>query len=66
MSGSTYTERRGQLETYFDRTAADTWAKLTSTAKVSRIRETVRAGRDEPPPVAPMRDREIFDLLGFE
>lgn len=47
MSGSTYTERRGQLETYFDRTAADTWAKLTSTAKVSRIRETVRAGRDE-------------------
>jgi magnesium-protoporphyrin O-methyltransferase len=44
---NSYVERRGQLETYFDRTAADTWAKLTSTAKVSRIRETVRAGRDE-------------------
>jgi magnesium-protoporphyrin O-methyltransferase len=47
MSTSTYTERRGQLETYFDRTAADAWARLTSTAKVSRIRETVRAGRDQ-------------------
>ena len=47
MSETTYIQRRSQLETYFDRTAADTWAKLTSTAKVSRIRETVRAGRDE-------------------
>lgn len=46
MSNTTYLERRGQLETYFDRTAADAWARLTSTAKVSRIRETVRAGRD--------------------
>lgn len=46
MPQSTYLARRGQLETYFDRTAADAWARLTSTAKVSRIRETVRAGRD--------------------
>jgi len=46
MSHDTYLARRGQLETYFDRTAADAWARLTSTAKVSRIRETVRAGRD--------------------
>ena len=46
MSDTTYIQRRGQLETYFDRTAADTWARLTSTDKVSRIRETVRAGRD--------------------
>ena len=46
MGTSTYLQRRGQLETYFDRTAADAWARLTSTAKVSRIRETVRAGRD--------------------
>ncbi|MGQ0700954.1 MAG: magnesium protoporphyrin IX methyltransferase [Panacagrimonas sp.] len=46
MSNATYIQRRGQLETYFDRTAADAWARLTSTAKVSRIRETVRAGRD--------------------
>lgn len=44
---ASYNSRRGQLETYFDRTAAETWARLTSTAKVSRIRETVRAGRDE-------------------
>ncbi len=46
MNDATYLQRRGQLETYFDRTAADAWARLTSTAKVSRIRETVRAGRD--------------------
>lgn len=41
-----YTQRRGQIETYFDRTAADAWARLTSTAPVSGIRATVRAGRD--------------------
>jgi magnesium-protoporphyrin O-methyltransferase len=46
MNTTTYLQRRGQLETYFDRTAADAWARLTSTAEVSRIRETVRAGRD--------------------
>ncbi len=46
MASSTYLARRGQLEVYFDRTAADTWAKLTSDAPVSRIRATVRAGRD--------------------
>ena len=43
----TYTRRRSQLEVYFDRTAADAWAKLTSDAPVSKIRATVRAGRDE-------------------
>jgi magnesium-protoporphyrin O-methyltransferase len=41
-----YAVRRSELETYFDRTAADAWAQLTSTAPVSRIRATVRAGRD--------------------
>lgn len=46
MSQTTYLERRGQIETYFDRTAADAWARLTSTAPVSGIRATVRAGRD--------------------
>ncbi len=46
MDNSTYQTRRGELEQYFDRTAADTWAKLTSTAEVSRVRATVRAGRD--------------------
>lgn len=47
MRSETYIERRGELETYFDRTAADAWAKLTSDAPVSGIRATVRAGRDE-------------------
>ena len=46
MDSATYQERRGQIETYFDRTAADAWAKLTSDAPVSGIRATVRAGRD--------------------
>jgi len=43
---ATYIARRGQLETYFDRTAADAWKRLTSDAPVSGIRATVRAGRD--------------------
>jgi magnesium-protoporphyrin O-methyltransferase len=43
----TYNQRRGELQVYFDRTAADAWAKLTSTAPVGRIRATVRAGRNE-------------------
>jgi len=46
MASATYLARRGQLETYFDRTAAATWARLTSDAPVSGIRATVRAGRD--------------------
>ncbi len=46
MNSATYIERRSQLETYFDRTAADAWAKLTSDAPVSGVRATVRAGRD--------------------
>jgi magnesium-protoporphyrin O-methyltransferase len=43
----TYKTRRGELETYFDRTAVEAWARLTTDAPVSRIRATVRAGRDE-------------------
>ncbi len=46
MSTATYEKRREALETYFDRTAADAWAKLTSDAPVSGVRATVRAGRD--------------------
>ena len=42
----TYARKRGQLEEYFDRTASETWARLTSDAPVSKIRQTVRAGRD--------------------
>lgn len=41
-----YLERRGELERYFDRTAVEAWSRLTSDAPVSRIRATVRAGRD--------------------
>lgn len=46
VTGPAYAAQRAELETYFDRTARETWAKLTSDAPVSRIRATVRAGRD--------------------
>jgi magnesium-protoporphyrin O-methyltransferase len=46
MATISYLQRRGQLETYFDRTAAEAWSRLTSDAPVGRIRATVRAGRD--------------------
>lgn len=46
MNAHTYTQRRSEIEHYFDRTAADAWARLTSDAPVGRIRATVRAGRD--------------------
>jgi magnesium-protoporphyrin O-methyltransferase len=46
METVSYIERRGQLETYFDRTAAEAWSRLSSDAPVSRIRATVREGRD--------------------
>lgn len=41
-----YATTRARLEHYFDRTAARTWERLTSDAPVSRIRQTVREGRD--------------------
>jgi magnesium-protoporphyrin O-methyltransferase len=46
MAEATYQRRRGEIEQYFDRTAAEAWARLTSTAPVSGVRATVRAGRD--------------------
>lgn len=46
MPTATYENRRGEIEEYFDRTAADAWKRLTSDAPVSGIRATVRAGRD--------------------
>jgi magnesium-protoporphyrin O-methyltransferase len=46
MPTVSFAERRGQLETYFDRTAFEAWSRLTSNAPVGRIRATVRAGRD--------------------
>ncbi|MEM1415329.1 MAG: magnesium protoporphyrin IX methyltransferase [Myxococcota bacterium] len=45
-SSTRYDTRRNQLEEYFDKTAVDAWAALTSDAPVSKIRATVRAGRD--------------------
>ncbi len=47
MPALSYEKRRGEIETYFDRTAMENWARLTSTAPVSGIRATVRAGREE-------------------
>ena len=47
MDSARYHTRRAEIETYFDRTAATTWETLTSDAPVSRIRRTVRKGRDE-------------------
>ena len=47
MQSTAYTRRRSELETYFDRTAAVAWARMTSDAPLSRIRATVRAGRDD-------------------
>lgn len=46
MPSTTYETRRGELLTYFDRTAAEAWKRLTSDAPVSGIRATVRAGRE--------------------
>ena len=46
MTTPTWIARRGELETYFDRTAVEAWKRLTSDAPVSRVRATVRAGRD--------------------
>ncbi len=52
---TSYEARRRELQEYFDRTAVDAWARLTSTEPVSGIRATVRAGRD----------RMRSTLLGF-
>ncbi|MEM1403331.1 MAG: magnesium protoporphyrin IX methyltransferase [Pseudomonadota bacterium] len=47
MSETSYHQRRAEIEHYFDRTAVDAWSRLTTTDPVSRIRQTVREGRDE-------------------
>lgn len=43
---ASYSATRDRVETYFDGTATKTWERLTSDAPVSRIRQTVREGRD--------------------
>ena len=47
MPTISYLQRRQELENYFDRTAVDAWARLTTEEPVGRIRATVRAGRTE-------------------
>jgi magnesium-protoporphyrin O-methyltransferase len=58
-----YTQTRDRVESYFDKTATQVWERLTSDAPVSRIRQTVRAGRDEMR--ALMLARLPRDLHGF-
>lgn len=41
-----YTATRARVEEYFDKSATKVWERLTSDAPVSRIRQTVRMGRD--------------------
>lgn len=43
---SDYSATRDRVEHYFDRSATQVWERLTSDAPVSRIRQTVRIGRD--------------------
>ncbi len=47
MESQSYFQRRGEIASYFDNTAAEAWKRLTSDAPLGRIRQTVRAGRDE-------------------
>jgi len=60
---SDYATTLTRVEDYFDRTATRTWERLTSTEKVSRIRQTVREGRDRMR--ASMLARLPADLTGM-
>jgi magnesium-protoporphyrin O-methyltransferase len=46
LAPNSYAVRRDQLATYFDHSARKAWIDLTSEAKVSGIRATVRRGRE--------------------
>lgn len=60
---SDYAAVRDRVEHYFDRTATRAWERLTTAdAKVSRIRQTVREGRDRMR--ATMLERLPADLSG--
>lgn len=67
MATASYRQRREQIETYFDRTAAATWARLTSDAPLGRIRASVRTGRDMMRATllnmlpSDLRDRRVLD-----
>lgn len=60
---SAYGATRDRVEGYFDRSATRVWAALTSDAPVSRIRQTVREGRDSMR--AMMRAQLPADLKGM-
>ncbi|MGY6710474.1 MAG: magnesium protoporphyrin IX methyltransferase [Rhizobiaceae bacterium] len=45
MSDTAYIRRRGEIRTYFDRTAVEGWKRLAGNGPLSAIRETVRRGR---------------------
>jgi magnesium-protoporphyrin O-methyltransferase len=57
-----YEGTRARVEHYFDRTATRVWERLTSDAPVSRVRQTVREGRDRMR--AAMLSRLPADLSG--
>jgi magnesium-protoporphyrin O-methyltransferase len=57
-----YAATRDRVEDYFDRSATKVWARLTTDAPVSRIRQTVRIGRDQMRAV--MLSRLPTDLSG--
>jgi magnesium-protoporphyrin O-methyltransferase len=57
-----YTATRDRVENYFDRSATKVWERLTSDAPVSRIRQTVREGRERMRAV--MLSRLPADLRG--
>jgi magnesium-protoporphyrin O-methyltransferase len=59
---SDYSVTRDRVEDYFDRSATKVWERLTSDAPVSRIRQTVREGRDRMRAI--MLDRLPTDLRG--
>jgi magnesium-protoporphyrin O-methyltransferase len=46
MSPIAYEQRREEIEHYFDRTAAQVWARLTSQEPLGHIRSSVREGRN--------------------
>jgi magnesium-protoporphyrin O-methyltransferase len=46
MDGHTYTRRREEIRTYFDRTAVEAWKRFATEAPLGRIRASVREGRN--------------------
>ena len=63
MSDSAYTRRRGEIQTYFDRTAVEAWKRFATEAPLGRIRATVREGRARMR--ALMLSRLPHDLAGW-